>query len=102
MTYVIGGACIDTKDCSCRDVCPVDDCIVGEDDDRMLFINPAECIDCGACMPACPVDAIYSDDEGLVDEERPAEWEVYLELNRLYFRDRGRARSQVYQLKPVP
>ena len=67
MTYVITDACIGTKDRSCVDVCPVD-CIhptSSEDDtgDEMLYINPDECIDCGACEPACPVTAIYAEDD---------------------------------------
>jgi ferredoxin len=59
MTYVIAEPCIDVKDRSCVDVCPVD-CIheVG----RMLVIDPDECIDCGACEPECPVEAIFPED----------------------------------------
>jgi NAD-dependent dihydropyrimidine dehydrogenase PreA subunit len=59
MTYVIAEPCIDVKDRACVDVCPVD-CIheVG----RMLVIDPEECIDCGACEPECPVEAIYPED----------------------------------------
>jgi NAD-dependent dihydropyrimidine dehydrogenase PreA subunit len=55
MSYVIGEACIGTTDRSCIDVCPVD-CI--HESDRMLVIDPEECIDCGLCEPACPVSAI--------------------------------------------
>ena len=61
MTYVIAEPCIGTKDRSCVDVCPVD-CIHDDGDaDRILYINPEECIDCGACEPACPVTAIFVD-----------------------------------------
>lgn len=56
MTFVIAEPCINTKERSCVDVCPVD-CIY--DTERMLVIDPEECIDCGACVPECPVDAIY-------------------------------------------
>ena len=56
MTYVITEPCIGTKDRSCVDVCPVDCIHEGED---MLFIDPEECIDCGACEPECPVEAIF-------------------------------------------
>ena len=59
MTYVITSACIDVKDRSCIDVCPVD-CI--HETSRMLVIDPDECIDCGACEPECPVEAIYPED----------------------------------------
>lgn len=57
MTYVITQPCIDCKERSCVDVCPVD-CI--HETDRMLVIEPGECIDCGACVPECPVDAIFA------------------------------------------
>lgn len=55
MTYVVTGACIDIMDRSCVRECPVD-CIY--DGRRQLFINPNECIDCGACEPVCPQEAI--------------------------------------------
>ena len=55
MSYVIGEACIGITDRSCVDVCPVD-CI--HEAQRMLVIDPDECIDCGLCEPTCPVSAI--------------------------------------------
>ncbi|WP_405846569.1 indolepyruvate ferredoxin oxidoreductase subunit alpha [Streptomyces sp. NBC_01518] len=55
MGYVISDKCINELDGSCVDVCPVD-CIYEGLTKR--YINPAECIDCGACLPECPVDAI--------------------------------------------
>jgi NAD-dependent dihydropyrimidine dehydrogenase PreA subunit len=58
MPYVITDACIDVTDRSCVDECPVDCIYQG---DRKLYINPAECIDCGACEPVCPVEAIGQD-----------------------------------------
>ncbi len=58
MTYVITTSCVDVKDVSCIEECPVD-CIY--EGDRKLYIQPSECIDCGACEPVCPVDAIYAD-----------------------------------------
>ncbi len=68
MAYVIAEPCIAVKDNSCVEVCPVD-CIhptpdeadYGEHD--QLYIDPDECIDCGACEPACPVSAIFSEDD---------------------------------------
>ena len=50
MTYIITEPCIGVKDASCVDVCPVD-CIHTTDEDPMYYIDPDECIDCGACEP---------------------------------------------------
>ena len=72
MTYIIAEPCIDIKDRSCVDVCPVD-CI--HEFDRILVIDPEECIDCGACEPECPVEAIFS------EEELPAGQEHFKALN---------------------
>jgi ferredoxin len=60
VTYVIGSECIGSRDTSCVSVCPVD-CIY--ETERMLVIHPDECIDCGACVPQCPVEAILRGDE---------------------------------------
>ena len=60
MTYVIALPCVDVKDKSCIEECPVD-CIY--EGDRMLYIQPDECVDCGACEPVCPVEAIYYEDD---------------------------------------
>jgi NAD-dependent dihydropyrimidine dehydrogenase PreA subunit len=59
MPFFIADACADIKDMSCVDECPVD-CIY--EGDRKLYIQPKECIDCGACEPVCPVEAIYVTD----------------------------------------
>jgi len=58
MPYFIASPCIDVMDKSCMDECPVDCIYEGE---RKLYINPLECIDCGACEPACPQHAIFTD-----------------------------------------
>jgi NAD-dependent dihydropyrimidine dehydrogenase PreA subunit len=64
MPFIITDPCIGIKDAACTDVCPVD-CIHPRKDEPefasalMLYIHPEECIDCGACLPACPVAAIY-------------------------------------------
>ena len=58
MPYFIAAPCIDVMDKSCIEECPVD-CIY--EGDRKLYINPRECIDCGACEPACPETAIFTD-----------------------------------------
>ena len=72
MTYVIAEPCIDIKDRSCIDVCPVD-CI--HETERMLVIDPEECIDCGACEPECPVEAIFPEDA------LPDKWEPFVKIN---------------------
>jgi NAD-dependent dihydropyrimidine dehydrogenase PreA subunit len=59
LTYIITEPCIDVQDKSCVEVCPVD-CI--HESERMLVIDPEECIDCGACEPECPVEAIFPED----------------------------------------
>jgi NAD-dependent dihydropyrimidine dehydrogenase PreA subunit len=76
MTYVIAEACIGVKDRSCVDVCPVDCIYEGED---QLYIHPDECIDCGACVPECPVTAIFD------EEEVPPNWASYTAKNRDVF-----------------
>ncbi|HEX3785481.1 MAG TPA: ferredoxin [Pseudonocardiaceae bacterium] len=58
MPYFIAGDCLDVLDKSCVEECPVDCIYQG---DRKMYINPRECIDCGACEPVCPVSAINSD-----------------------------------------
>ncbi len=95
MAYVITEACIGTKDRSCVDVCPVD-CIHDEGDaDRMLYIDPDECIDCGACEPACPVSAIYAEDDV------PENLKPYIEINALWYKDKEAARRKVNELVPA-
>jgi NAD-dependent dihydropyrimidine dehydrogenase PreA subunit len=76
LTYVITEPCIGTKDQSCVEVCPVDCIYDGED---QFLINPEECIDCGACEPECPVEAIYPEDEV------PEEMESYIAKNADFF-----------------
>ena len=106
--YVITSACIDTKDKSCVDVCPVQ-CIYELQDgqlvsrfeadgevaqthpahpdlqflhgDSMLYINPDECTSCDACMPECPVDAIFPGDQVPEDQRE------FVDTNRFVFAD---------------
>jgi NAD-dependent dihydropyrimidine dehydrogenase PreA subunit len=89
MAFVIAEPCIGTKDTACVDACPVD-CIHPKknttyDDARpdfdqvpQLYIDPVECIDCGACVPVCPVSAIFALDD------LPEKWKHYTELNASY------------------
>ncbi|MGH3517582.1 MAG: ferredoxin [Haloechinothrix sp.] len=76
MPYVIAEPCIDVMDRSCMEECPVDCIYEGE---RKLYINPMECIDCGACEPVCPVEAISQDRK--VDDEHKA----FIDDNQRFF-----------------
>ena len=78
MPHVIAEPCIGTKDRSCVEVCPVD-CIHGDEDSPMLYIDPQVCIDCGACVAVCPVEAIYP------DTDLPARWEHFAQINAAYY-----------------
>ncbi len=73
MAYIISEPCVDLKDASCVDVCPVDCIYEGE---RMYYINPDECIDCAACEPVCPVAAIFAEDALPADQAR------FIDINR--------------------
>lgn len=92
MAYTITEPCIGVKDASCVDVCPVE-CIYEADD--QFYINPEECIDCGACEPACPVTAIFAEDD------LPESEAVFKELNANWFEDKEGVRAQVNALKPA-
>jgi len=72
VAYVVCEPCRDCKYTDCVVVCPCD-CFY--QDERMLYIDPIECIDCGACVPECPVEAIH------LDTQVPVEWQSYLALN---------------------
>ena len=78
MAYIITQPCIDVKDATCVDVCPVD-CIHTTDDDQQFYIDPDICIDCEACVFVCPVNAIF------YEEDVPEEWKGFIQLNRDYF-----------------
>ena len=88
MTYVITSACIDVKDQSCIEVCPVD-CIYTDEEDRICYVHPTECIDCAACESACPVAAIY------IEDEVPEQALVFTEINAQYFEDKEATRKRV-------
>jgi ferredoxin len=75
VTYVIAEPCIDLKDKTCIDVCPVD-CI--HETEKMLVIDPDECIDCGACEPECPVEAIFPEDA------LPEKWSAFVRINAVW------------------
>ncbi len=84
MAYVIAEPCIGTKDTACVDACPVD-CIHPSKREseyetaQQLYIDPVECIDCGACVPVCPVSAIFAGDD------LPDKWKQYAEINAKHY-----------------
>jgi len=92
MTYIIAEPCVGVCDTACVEVCPVD-CIHFTQDDigetakaegfnperKQLYIDPDECIDCQACEPECPVEAIFAEDEV------PEEWNKYIKMNYEHF-----------------
>ncbi|MDR0488331.1 MAG: ferredoxin family protein [Propionibacteriaceae bacterium] len=80
MVYVIAQPCVDVKDKACLEECPIDCIYEGV---RSLYINPDECVDCGACEPVCPTNAIFYADD------LPAEYAEYAEINAEFFADLG-------------
>jgi ferredoxin--NADP+ reductase len=76
------------------------DCIHAEKDaggviiGKMLYISPDECIDCGACVEPCPVQAIFPQDE------LPEKWKAYTEINKKFFPDRNEAKA--WEGVPMP
>ncbi len=95
MAFVIAAACIDVKDKSCIEVCPVN-CIYTDAEDRMCYIHPSDCIDCAVCESACPVQAIHS------DRQLPREAAPFAALNALWFENKDAARRSIAELKPNP
>jgi NAD-dependent dihydropyrimidine dehydrogenase PreA subunit len=80
VTYTIAEPCVDIKDKACIEECPVDCIYEGA---RMLYIHPDECVDCGACEPVCPVEAIYYEDDV------PEQWNQYTQINADFFVELG-------------
>lgn len=72
MTYVVAEPCVKCRYTDCAMVCPVDAFHL---DDDMLVIHPETCIDCDACVPECPVEAVFAEDK------LPAEWSNFTEIN---------------------
>jgi NAD-dependent dihydropyrimidine dehydrogenase PreA subunit len=80
MSYVVTEACIDVLDRSCVEECPVDCIYQG---DRMMYIHPDECVDCGKCMPACPNEAIHW------EYKMPAEQSAFVEAAAEFVQEYG-------------
>lgn len=86
MAYIVTQACIDHKDKSCIQECPVD-CIY--EGDAMVYINPAECVDCGACEPVCPHDAIVYESDIKNDQK------IFISINKEFFDKIGNPGSSI-------
>ena len=85
MAHVITNACIKGKDCSCAAVCPVDSIHPTREEaaykhEKMVYIDPESCIDCGLCVDECPSNAVFP------EEDLPDKWKSYAERNAEYFR----------------
>ena len=88
MPHIIAEPCVGVCDTACVEVCPVD-CIHPTkeewDDDskenKQLYIHPEECIDCGACVPECPVEAIFEEDD------LPDQWNNYIKINADFYEE---------------
>jgi ferredoxin len=72
VAHVVTEPCVNCKYTDCVVICPME-CFCG--DASQLYIDPDDCIDCGACVPECPVEAIF------VDTDVPARWDRFVALN---------------------
>jgi len=72
MTYIVAEPCVNCRYTDCAIPCPVEAFHL---DDDMLVINPETCIDCDACVPECPVEAVFS------EANLPAEWSHFTQMN---------------------
>jgi|TARA_R110000764_G_scaffold189618_3_gene274879 ferredoxin len=98
MTHVVNESCIKCKLMDCIEVCPVDCFYEGN---NMLVINPDECIDCGVCVPECPIDAIVTDDKATdlmikVNEEYSKIWPNITENEVSPFGDKHKDEDDKY------
>lgn len=75
MTYIVADPCVKCKYTDCVAVCPVECFFEGK---NTLVIQPDECIDCGACEPECPSEAIFE------ESALPEKWTVYQEINAVF------------------
>lgn len=89
MTFVVVDKCIKCKYTDCVEVCPVD-CF--REGPNMLVIDPDECIDCNLCVPECPIDAIFAEDD------LPENQKEFLELNKKL----AKQWPMITAMKPAP
>ena len=96
MAYVVTGRCVDCRYMDCVDVCPVD-CFYEVKEPAMLVIDPDQCIDCDMCVPACPVNAIFSEDD------LPEAYAGWLEKNEeLSMSEGAEQKDSSMTLEPLP
>jgi NAD-dependent dihydropyrimidine dehydrogenase PreA subunit len=93
MPYVVTDPCAGNKDLTCIDVCPVDCIYDGGDDDKIVYIKVDECIACGACRHACPVEAIV-----MIHDADGAEETVFTPIAAQWFDDREGARERLVEI----
>ena len=89
MTYVVTQHCVDCKYTDCVTVCPVDAFHAGP---RMVYINPDTCVNCDACVPSCPVEAIFAEDD--VPDDQKDFTQINAELAKLW--------KPIIERKPAP
>jgi ferredoxin len=89
MTFVVTENCIKCKYTDCVEVCPVDCFHEGE---NFLVIDPEECIDCQLCVPECPAEAIFD------EQDLPSELNHFLELNA----ELAKTWPVISEMKPAP
>src|SRR5438034_11797398 len=91
MAYVIAAPCYTTKDKACVPACHVESSYEGA---KMLYSQPEDCIDCGASVEPCPVQAIFP------ANELPEKWKFYIEVNKNFFPEKDEAKAWTGQ--PFP
>lgn len=100
MSHIVTSPCIGTHDTACMKVCPVN-CFydvplsdLGLEGDKILIINPDECIDCGLCVPECPVAAVFPLDDVPENEKQ------YIDLNKNWFSGKDQAALDAARITP--
>ena len=110
MAHSVTSPCVGTHDTACMQVCPVNcfydvplaelgeeeppEAEENEDFKKILIIHPEECIDCGLCIPECPVNAIYP------NEEVPEEEQKWIDLNANWFEGKDSDQLDEYRITP--
>ena len=102
MAHIVTSPCVGTKDTACMKVCPVNcfydvpcaDLGLDADKGNILIISPDECIDCGLCVPECPVSAVFPlDDVPEADKQ-------YIDINKNWFAGKDQAALDAHRITP--